>query len=152
MYISADLKNDQDTRGIPFVFLTAVINRKEVEKRRDIIGRERYVSKPINMNELLSIIDELGPAATTETKQKTTTVTFLSRNQIDFLDKLGKDSVLYYGFKLSRGKILSELVDFLMELGIDIKETNLNEESLAGEILKASDDYCRNKKTDDKNI
>ena len=38
------------------------------------------------------------------------TVTSLTREQIDYLDKLGKDAHFEYGRKLSRARILSELV------------------------------------------
>ncbi len=68
---------------------------------------------------------------------KLRTVTFLTREQIDFLDKLGKDALFYKGSKLSRAHILAELVDLLMELGIDVKQIDLAHGHLAGEILKA---------------
>jgi hypothetical protein len=69
---------------------------------------------------------------------KLRTVTFLTRQQIDFLDKLGKDALFYKGSKLSRAHILAEMVDLLMQLGIDVKEIDLAKGNhLAGEILKA---------------
>jgi len=69
-------------------------------------------------------------------KEKIRTVTFLSREQIDFLDALGKDALFSQGIKLSRVKILSELVDLLMELKIDIKELDLKKENLTKRILR----------------
>lgn len=69
-------------------------------------------------------------------KEKIRTVTFLSREQIDFLDTLGKDALFSQGIKLSRVKILSELVDLLMELKINIKELDLKEENLTKRILR----------------
>jgi len=69
--------------------------------------------------------------------EKLRTVTFLTREQIDFLDNLGKDALFYQGIKLSRAQILAELVDLLRELGIDAKKLNLNPgKHLAEEILK----------------
>ena len=69
---------------------------------------------------------------------KLRTVTFLTREQIDFLDRLGKDALFYKGSKLSRAHILAEMVDLLMQLGIDAKNIDLtNGNHLAGEILKA---------------
>ena len=65
-----------------------------------------------------------------------TTVTFLNRQQIDYLDKLGKDSLFMYGHKLSRSKTLSELVSLLMNMGVDFKEIDLNNESLSEGILR----------------
>ena len=58
---------------------------------------------------------------------KLRTVTFLSREQIDYLDKMGKDALFFQGKKLSRSEILSELVDFLMHSGVDIKKVDFTE-------------------------
>ena len=71
----------------------------------------------------------------TKINNSITTVTFLTRDQIDYLDKLGKDSLFKYGRKLSRAKILSELVKVLMELGITTEEM-MNGEGLYEAILK----------------
>ncbi|MFH1640800.1 MAG: hypothetical protein ABIA66_02420 [Candidatus Omnitrophota bacterium] len=46
-------------------------------------------------------------------------VTFLNREEVDFLDKLGKDALFSTGAKLSRAKILSWLVDFAKKLNIN---------------------------------
>jgi hypothetical protein len=54
-------------------------------------------------------------------------VTFLDREEIDFLDKLGKDALFSCGIKISRAKILSWLVDFIQKL-------NLNGENIRSEI------------------
>jgi len=54
-------------------------------------------------------------------------VTFLTRDEVDFLDKLGKDALFSTGFKLSRAKLIAWLVDFSKELnlnGKDIKSEN----------------------------
>ena len=59
-------------------------------------------------------------------RDKQRAVTFLTRRQIDFLDKLGKDALFSQGSKLSRSDILSELVNFLMSLGISLKGTDLS--------------------------
>jgi hypothetical protein len=45
-------------------------------------------------------------------------VTFLNREEVDFLDKLGKDALFSTGLKLSRAKLISWLVDFIKELNI----------------------------------
>ena len=63
-------------------------------------------------------------------------VTFLNREQVDYLDRIGKDCFFKYGRKLPRTKILSELVDFLMKLNIDLKDMKLDKESLSSGILK----------------
>jgi len=45
-------------------------------------------------------------------------VTFLNREEVDFLDKLGKDALFSTGLKVSRAKLISWLVDFMKGLGI----------------------------------
>ena len=69
-----------------------------------------------------------------------TTVTFLNRQQLDYLDTLGKDCLFRYGHKLSRSKVLSELVDFLVGLKIDIKRLDLKDGSLSKAIKRAIKD------------
>jgi len=70
------------------------------------------------------------------TRDKQRTVTFLSRRQVDFLDKLGKDALFSQGSKLSRSEALSELVNFLMQLGINAKNVNFSKYSLSETLLK----------------
>ncbi|MCX5700333.1 MAG: hypothetical protein NTZ63_02170 [Candidatus Omnitrophica bacterium] len=45
-------------------------------------------------------------------------ITMLGRQEIDFLDKLGKDALFSTGHKLSYNEILRGLIDFAMEAGI----------------------------------
>jgi len=56
-------------------------------------------------------------------------VTFLNRNEIDFLDKLGKDALFSTGIKLSRAKLIAWLVDFTKQL------------HLGGEGIKSERDF-----------
>ncbi len=49
-------------------------------------------------------------------------IVFLNRNQVDFLDKLGKDTLFSGKKKLSRTKIIASLVDLLMDLDINGKD------------------------------
>jgi len=72
----------------------------------------------------------------TKSNHSITTVTFLTRDQIDYMDKLGKDCLFKYGHKLSRSKILSDLVNVLMRLGIGMEGLDMNNESLYEAILK----------------
>ena len=46
-------------------------------------------------------------------------VTFLNREEVDFLDKLGKDALFSTGAKLSRAKLIAWLVNFIEHLSID---------------------------------
>jgi uncharacterized protein (DUF934 family) len=80
-------------------------------------------------------------------KEKLRTVTFLTREQVDYLDKMGKDALFYQGRKLSRAEILSELVDFLMHSGIDIKKLDFkNEQKPIEEVLEKINTWYQNGK------
>ena len=46
-------------------------------------------------------------------------ITFLTREELDFLDKIGKDALFSTGTKLSRSKIISALVNAIRKLNID---------------------------------
>ncbi len=48
-------------------------------------------------------------------------VTFLNREEVDFLDKLGKDALFSTGTKLSRTKLIAWLIDFMERLRINGK-------------------------------
>ena len=45
-------------------------------------------------------------------------ITMLTREQLDFLDKLGKDSLFATGHKMSHVEILQGLIDMMMEMGL----------------------------------
>ncbi len=89
----------------------------------------------------------------TKTKEieRLRTVTFLTRAQIDFLDKLGKDALFLRGLKLSRAQILSQLVNLLIDLKIDINKIDLKKESLEEGILETINKNFSGKKNEDKN-
>lgn len=62
-------------------------------------------------------------------------VTFLNRDEVDFLDKLGKDALFSTGIKLSRARIISWLVDFIEKLNVDGKYIT-SEENFENKILE----------------
>ena len=68
-------------------------------------------------------------------EKKERVVTFLNREEVDFLDKVGKDALFSSGIKLSRAKIISWLVDFLKALEIN-GENIRTEKDLEEEIEK----------------
>ncbi|MCM8796857.1 MAG: hypothetical protein NC923_03140 [Candidatus Omnitrophica bacterium] len=74
--------------------------------------------------------------ATQERKERV--VTFLNREEIDFLDKFGKDALFSSGAKLSRAKIISWLVDFAkaMKLSGENIRTEADFEKKIEEILR----------------
>jgi len=45
-------------------------------------------------------------------------ITMLGREEIDFLDKMGKDALFSTGHKLSYNEILRGLIDYAMDAGI----------------------------------
>jgi len=45
-------------------------------------------------------------------------ITMLNREEVDFLDQLGKDALFSTGHKLSHSEILRGLIDFAMEVGV----------------------------------
>jgi hypothetical protein len=67
-------------------------------------------------------------------KQKV--VAFLNREEIDFLDKLGKDAWFSTGAKLSRTQIIEALVNLMMDLGVKANGVS-SKEALKEHILAA---------------
>ena len=62
-------------------------------------------------------------------------VTFLNRDEVDFLDKMGKDALFSSGAKLSRAKLIAWLVDILQ--GLNISGENLkSEKDLENKIME----------------
>jgi len=42
----------------------------------------------------------------------------LNRNEVDYLDKIGKDALFSTGLKVSRAKLIAWLVDFMQKLQV----------------------------------
>jgi len=51
-------------------------------------------------------------------------ITLLDREELDFLDKLGKDALFSTGRKLSYNEILRGLIDFSREIGLSGNEVD----------------------------
>ncbi len=51
-------------------------------------------------------------------KQVHRVVTFLDRQQVDYLDKLGKDALFSTGVKFPRTRIISALIDLLRKVNL----------------------------------
>lgn len=73
-------------------------------------------------------------------------ITFLTRDELDFLDKVGKDALFSAGNKLSRSKIISAIVNVIRKLNINGRNLNSKQE-LEGRIIKAMKDTIENNKT-----
>ena len=57
--IAAELKASEETKKIPIVFLTAVIGEEEAKSREHLIGGERFLGKPVKIEELLYMVNRL---------------------------------------------------------------------------------------------
>lgn len=57
--IATQLKNSEETKNIPIVFLTAVLKEEEAEKQKHRIGGEYFLGKPVKMEELLYMVNRL---------------------------------------------------------------------------------------------
>ena len=62
-------------------------------------------------------------------------VTFLNRDEVDFLDKLGKDALFSSGTKLSRAKLIAWLIDILKGLNISGNDLK-SEKDLENKIME----------------
>lgn len=67
-------------------------------------------------------------------------IAFLDREEIDYLDKIGKDALFTRGVKLSRVKVLRAMVDAMRDLEINGKDIS-SESELKEEILKKVTEY-----------
>lgn len=79
----------------------------------------------------------------TQEAKKERVVTFLNREELDFLDKLGKDALFSCGLKISRAKVIEWLVDFIQKLNLN-GENIRSEKDFEGrimEVLKREDRF-----------
>ena len=51
------LENDQATKSIPIVFLTAVAKKEEVRENWGTIGGYPFIAKPVSARELIDCIE-----------------------------------------------------------------------------------------------
>jgi len=56
--VAAQMREDDETKDIPVVFLTAVVGKEEVVQRGGIIGGHLFVAKPVDIKQLIGVIDE----------------------------------------------------------------------------------------------
>jgi len=67
-------------------------------------------------------------------------IAFLNRDEIDYLDMIGKDALFTKGVKLSRVKVIRAMVEAMKVLNINGKDIS-SEEELKAEILKRITEY-----------
>ena len=68
-------------------------------------------------------------------KQVHRVVTFLNRQQLDYLDKLGKDALFSTGVKFPRTRVISALVDLLQKANVT-GDGLRTDQDLEGRLLK----------------
>jgi CheY-like chemotaxis protein len=56
--VAAKLRDDEATRNIPVVFLTAVVTREETEAEGNFVGGNTFLAKPVSMKVLITCIEE----------------------------------------------------------------------------------------------
>ena len=71
----------------------------------------------------------------TDSKQVHRVVTFLDRQQVDFLDKLGKDALFSTGVKFPRTRVISVLIDLLRKANLS-GEGMKSDQELEDRLLK----------------
>jgi hypothetical protein len=69
-------------------------------------------------------------------KTNQTVVTFLNRDEVDFLDKLGKDALFSTGSKVSRSTLIAWMVDLLKGLNINGQDIR-SEQDLQKKLMEA---------------
>ena len=56
--IARRIKDDEEIKDIPIVFLTAMLTEKEVVERDSIIGGYPFIAKPVKIEELIDYIEK----------------------------------------------------------------------------------------------
>jgi len=57
--VAAKIKDDEETKNIPIVFLTAATTREEADSRGGLIGGYPFIAKPILPAELIIQIEQM---------------------------------------------------------------------------------------------
>lgn len=56
--VAAQIKEDDETKNIPIVFLTAAVTKKELDGSCSLIGGRPFIAKPVNLKELIYCIEK----------------------------------------------------------------------------------------------
>ena len=57
--VAAQLKDDPDLKHIKYVFLTAIVTKRETGSKPTEISGELFLAKPVKREELLAAVDEM---------------------------------------------------------------------------------------------
>ena len=55
--IAGQLRGSRETKAIPIIFLTAMVTEEEATQKKNGIGGELFVAKPVETDELMRVID-----------------------------------------------------------------------------------------------
>ena len=67
--LASALQANPRLKGIPIVFLTAVVTKEELRERGGLVGGLPFLAKPVNLEEVLACLQRhLGPARVPEAK------------------------------------------------------------------------------------
>ena len=55
--VASQLKEDEDVKDIPVIFLTAAVTRNEASAKPSIIGGRPFLAKPVSTEELIACIE-----------------------------------------------------------------------------------------------
>ncbi|MCX5707973.1 MAG: response regulator [Candidatus Omnitrophica bacterium] len=58
--VAAELREYNVTKNIPIVFVTAVVQDKDIADKENFIGGWHYLPKPVRTEELISLINRLA--------------------------------------------------------------------------------------------
>ena len=53
------LHSDPRLKDVPIVFLTSMVQQEEVDSRGGMIGGQRYLAKPVNLPQLMHVLDSI---------------------------------------------------------------------------------------------
>ena len=56
--LASQLKADPELAATPFVFLTAVVSREEVEAQGGVIGGHPFIAKPVTVEKIVECIEQ----------------------------------------------------------------------------------------------
>ncbi len=55
--VALQLSENGVTRNIPIVFLTAIVEKEEVDDNNNVIGGRKFLAKPVKLEDLMKCID-----------------------------------------------------------------------------------------------
>lgn len=139
--VAVDLKKNKETSSIPIIFLSGILKEDVLDEHRNIIGEGYYISKTEELDEIVSIINGVIAKSSERPqehlgKEKVRIVTYLPREHVDFLDKIGKDALFSTGLKLSRSETLKQMVELLKKLKVKMSDLDLTHNDLSTALLK----------------